>query len=224
MDDCCGPEGSAEYAEVFDERFARGVARRYRRRGLTRTARLIVDYAESADPAGVSGASVLEVGGGVGEIQLELLSRGAGHAVNLELSPGYESEAARLIAEADVADQVTRRVGVDIAREPARVEPADIVVLHRVVCCYPDVDQLLAAAANHAKRLVVFSYPAATWFARMSVGMSNFFIRRSGRTYQGYVHSPEHMLRILRRQGFELRKRQRGLVWSVVAAARTATS
>lgn len=217
MDACCGPDDSSGYAAVFDEQFARGIARRYRRRGLTRIERRIVDYA-SAD--GLTGAAVLEVGGGVGEIQLELLSRGAASTVNLELSPGYETEAAGLIADAKVTDRVTRRVGIDIARQPEAVEPADIVVLHRVVCCYPDIEPLLTAVAQHARRLVVFSYPPAWWFTRMYVTVSNFFIRRSGRTYQGYVHPPGDMFRVLRANGFELRRQQRGPVWCVIAAGR----
>jgi hypothetical protein len=86
------------------------------------------------------------------------------------------------------------------------------------------VEGLLAAVATHARRLVVFSHPPATWFTRMSVRVSNFFIRRSGRRYQGYVHAPEHMLGILRAHGFEPRLRQRGFAWHVVAAERTAVS
>ena len=43
--------------------------------------------------AGVGGATVLEVGGGVGGIRIELLRRGAERSVNLELSPAYEREA-----------------------------------------------------------------------------------------------------------------------------------
>ena len=74
----------------FDERFARRLANRYRRRGLDRTSRRLVAFLEGQ---GVEGATVLEVGGGVGEIQLELLKRGAARTVNLELSPAYEEEA-----------------------------------------------------------------------------------------------------------------------------------
>jgi magnesium-protoporphyrin O-methyltransferase len=57
----------------------------------------------------VLGATVLEIGGGVGQIQLELLGRGAAAAINLELSPAYDTEAARLLAEAGLADRVQRR-------------------------------------------------------------------------------------------------------------------
>ena len=108
---------------------------------------------------------MLEIGGGVGEIQLELLRRGAASATNLELSPGYEPEAAALIEEAGVGDRVQRRL-VDIAMDPAAVEPADIVVLHRVVCCYPDVAKLLGAAADHARRQLVFSHPPRNMMSR----------------------------------------------------------
>ena len=49
---------------------------------------------------GVEGAEVLEIGGGVGAIELELLRRGAARATNVELSHGYEQEGERLVAEA----------------------------------------------------------------------------------------------------------------------------
>jgi len=83
MANCCDPRGCDAF---FGERFARRVAKRYRARGLDRTARHIVGFLAER---GVEGATVLEVGGGVGEIQIELLKRGARRAVNLELSGAY---------------------------------------------------------------------------------------------------------------------------------------
>ncbi len=128
MAGCCEPRGCDQF---FGARFARRVAKRYRKRGLDRPARKIVEFLQSR---GLDGATVLEVGGGVGEIQLELLKRGAERTVNLELSPGYEHEAARLAREAGVEGRVERGLR-DIAVDSAGVDPADIVVLHRVVCC-----------------------------------------------------------------------------------------
>ena len=103
----------------------------------------------------ITGASVLEVGGGVGEISIELLRRGAARAVNLELSPAYETEAQRLIREAGVEGRMERRL-LDIAVDGQSVEPADVVVMHRVVCCYPDYERLLTAAADHARLSLSF--------------------------------------------------------------------
>ena len=70
---------------MFDVRFAKRMAARYRKKGLDKTARQMVELLAER---GVQGATVLEIGGGVREIQLELLRLGAASATNLELSPG----------------------------------------------------------------------------------------------------------------------------------------
>src|SRR5205809_7418874 len=126
---CCNPRGCDRF---FDDRFARKMAKRYRKRGVDKTARRMVEFLGGR---GVKGATVLEIGGGVGEIQLELLKRGAARTINLELSPAYEQQAAQLAREACVADRVERHLH-DIAVDPGGVEAVDIVVLNRVVCCY----------------------------------------------------------------------------------------
>jgi 2-polyprenyl-3-methyl-5-hydroxy-6-metoxy-1,4-benzoquinol methylase len=114
---CCDPD---DYQSVFSSRFARRQARRYQRRGLTPAAQGIVDFASSQ---GIAGAAVLEIGGGVGQLYIELLRRGAAHVTNLEISENYEAEAARLLAQTGMTDRVTRRF-LDIAQTPELVAPA----------------------------------------------------------------------------------------------------
>jgi hypothetical protein len=94
----------------------------------------MVDWLTQRD---IRGATVLEVGGGVGALQLELLRRGASRATNVELVDYYDADAFDLAREAGLADRVLRR-RLDLAADPDTVDPHDIVVLHRVVCCYPD--------------------------------------------------------------------------------------
>src|SRR5688572_15202774 len=111
MGGCCDPRGCDR---MFDDRFASRMAARYRKKGLDKTAGRMVELLAER---GVQGATVLEIGGGVGEIQIELLRRGAASATNLELSPGYEAEAARLLAETGLTGRVERRLA-DIATDP----------------------------------------------------------------------------------------------------------
>ena len=113
--------------------FARHLAIRYRKRGLDKTAARMVAYLVDR---GLDGASVLEIGGGVGAIQLELLGQGASRTTNLELVDAYDTDATNLAEKAGMRDRMTRSQ-VDIAATPGEVETHDIVVLHRVVCCYP---------------------------------------------------------------------------------------
>jgi 16S rRNA G966 N2-methylase RsmD len=201
---------------MFGARFAKRMASGYRKRGLGKTAEKIV---EMVAQGGVQGATVLEIGGGVGEIQLELLRRGAASATNLELSPGYESEAAALIEVAGVSDRVQRRL-VDIAMDPGAVEPADIVILHRVVCCYPDVAKLLGAAADHARHQLVFSHPPRNAVSRAVVATQNLLFRAVGRDFRTFAHSPDAMLAVLAEHGLQLRAADSGRVWQVAAVSR----
>jgi len=168
---------------------------------------------------GTAGASVLEIGGGVGEIQLELLRAGAARAVNLELSPAYEAEAAGLVREAGFEGRVTRRLH-DIAVAGDAVEPADVVVLHRVVCCYPDYERLLAAAAEHARRLLVFSYPSHSVLARMVLGAENLSFRMRRLRFRVFAHPPDRMLSVLREHGLRPTVVHRGMAWQVAGAER----
>jgi magnesium-protoporphyrin O-methyltransferase len=201
---------------MFGARFAKRMAARYRKRGLDPTARTIV---ELVTQGGVRGATVLEIGGGVGEIHLELLRRGAASATNLELSPGYEPEAAALIEEAGFRGRVQRRL-VDIAADPAAVEPADVVVLHRVVCCYPDFAKLLGAAADHARQQLVFSHPPRNAVSRAVVATQNLLFRAMGRDFRTFAHPPEAMLAVLAEHGLQPRAAHSGRVWQVAAVSR----
>ncbi|MEI5582390.1 MULTISPECIES: methyltransferase domain-containing protein [unclassified Agromyces] len=217
MEPCCGPPNPDAYDAVFDRRFAARVARRYGARGPSGVERRLLEFLVDS---GIEGATVLEIGGGVGELQLELLARGAARTVNLELSHEYEADATRLLTAAGVQDRVTRLVGVDVATDPVAVDSADIVVLNRVVCCYPDAERLLAAAAGRAKRTLAYSHPRRNWFTRARVALENRLRRESLRGFRAYIHRPEAMLDAVRGQGFAIVRDQRGLAWSTVGALR----
>jgi 2-polyprenyl-3-methyl-5-hydroxy-6-metoxy-1,4-benzoquinol methylase len=215
MPGCCDPQG---YDEIFGPRFARRVARRYRKRGLGSTERDMVDFLAGR---GLAGASVLEIGGGVGEIQLELLKRGAARTTNLELVTAYDGPARALAEEAGLGDRIERRLH-DIVEAPDQVAVADVVVLHRVVCCYPDYERLLGAAADHARHLLVFSHPPRNLGSRALVSVENAVLRLTGRRFQSFTHSPEAMLEVLRGRGLTAVHARRGIVWHVEGLVREA--
>jgi 16S rRNA G966 N2-methylase RsmD len=215
MSDCCNRTG---YQTVFSDRFARRVARIYRKRGLDPTQRRMVSFLTDR---GIKDASVLEIGGGVGEMQIELLSRGASEATNLEISRSYETQAAALLGRSGMTDRVRRRF-VDIATSPDEVEPADVVVLHRVVCCYPDYERLLSAAASHAKRLLVYSHPPRNLLSRMMIGCENLLRRLRGNDFRAFVHPPAAMIKAAQAQGLSVSYRHRGMPWTIVGFERFA--
>ncbi|WP_404380146.1 methyltransferase domain-containing protein [Knoellia locipacati] len=211
---CC-PE-PAGYDEVFTRRFSRLVSRRYESRGLSRLARRMVDFLESR---GVEGSTVLDIGGGVGDIPVELLRHGAGSATTLELSSSYDDDARELIERYGLSDRVTRRA-LDIARSSEEVEPADVVVLHRVVCCYPDHVALLSAAGEHARSLLVFSHPTSNVATHLLLRMENAWHRVRGREFRAWAHDPAEMVRVVEGTGLRQVMSHRGPMWSAVGFER----
>ena len=213
MSGCCDPRGCDKF---FGRRFAKRTAKRYRKRGLDKTARHMVAFLEQH---GVEDAAVLEIGGGVGEIQIELLKRGAARTTNLELSPGYDDEANALLREAGL-EQRSDRLIHDIAAGRDGIEPADVVVLNRVVCCYPDYERLLAAAAAHSRRLLVFSYPRRNPVTRLFVVGQNVVFAVMRREFRTFAHPPSAMLAVLERDGMRRTFEQRGAVWQIAGLER----
>jgi SAM-dependent methyltransferase len=209
---CCDP---TDYRRLFSRKSAARDARRFRRRGLTGTARALVELAGE-----VSGATVLDVGGGIGAMELVLLAAGAERATNVELSGGYEEQAAALLAERGLADRVDRRVA-DFVTEGAAVEPHDLVVLHRVVCCYPDVDALMTAAADHALTRLVLTYPQERLPIRLGLRVINLWLRVSGCGFRTYVHPVARILGAAEARGLRLERRERGgFVWESASLVR----
>lgn len=211
---CCNPH---EYDAVFTSKYARRTAKKLQSSGLGETAERLVDF---LDGQGLDGATVLEIGGGVGGLHMELLRRGAASATNVELSTAYDAEAARLLAEACLTDRVTRRI-VNLATDPDEVPPADVVVLHRVVCCYPDFEELLGAAADHARRVLVFSFPRPRLLTRLETLVENasYAVRRQD--FRTFVHSPAAMVGVLAERGFREVQSGRTAMWQYSGVVRT---
>jgi 2-polyprenyl-3-methyl-5-hydroxy-6-metoxy-1,4-benzoquinol methylase len=198
---------------MFNRRFAERDARTFRERGLGKTARTLVELAGD-----VEGERVLDVGGGVGAIGLTLLERGATHATNVELSGGYEDAAWQLAAERDATAQVDRRVA-DFVEEADAIAEHDVVVMHRVVCCYPDLDALMDAAARHARRTLVFTYPQERLWIRAGLRFLNLFLRLRRCGFRTYLHPVERIHRP--REGLRLDRVERnGLLWESAALVR----
>jgi methyltransferase family protein len=210
---CC----PAAYGTVFDDREARRNARTYRKKGLDPTARRIVRYLNTQEE---TPRTILEIGGGIGALQIELLRAGATRATNIELSPAYETVAQDLLADAGFTDRVHRHLG-DFASAPEAFPPADVVIMHRVVCCYPEAPRLVSAAASHALRYLALSYPRDAWWVRVGLAAENLLLfSMRGIGFRTYVHPPHTILAAAQSHGFTPTLQHRGWVWEAVILQR----
>lgn len=181
MSDCCDP---TSYGRLFDDREARRLLRSYRKRGLDDMASRLVAFLTSR---GIEAKTVLEVGGGLGDFQIELLKAGAAGTVNVELSDGYEKTASELMEAEGLTDRTQRVVG-DFVELQANVDNADVVVLNRVICCYPWMERLVTAAVTKTDWMLALSVPRDHLLGRTFTGVANLMNRLRGCDVRAYLH------------------------------------
>jgi protein-L-isoaspartate O-methyltransferase len=211
---CCCRSGVCE--EMFGPRKARATLRRYRKKGLDNLEREMVSIA-SAEP--LAGARVLEIGGGIGTIQAELLAAGAGSGEVIELVSAYQPYARDLAREKGIEDRSTFRIA-DVLDPPEAVAPADIVVLNRVVCCSPDGVRLTAAAGKLAGRMLLLIYPRDRLAVRVGIRATNRLCRLLRRSFRVFLHAPSSLYAAAQAEGLSVAERSRTFAWEFTAFRR----
>jgi len=170
---------------------------------------------------GVEGLTLLEIGGGIGTIQIELLKAGLARAVSVELTPSYEESATELLREAGLLDRVERKV-MDFVDAAAEVAAADIVVMNRVVSSYPDLPRLESAAADHALQMLVMSFPKERWWSRVVVWMANVGMAMTRREFRIFLHPVAQIAAIGESHGLKRSITRTGVFWEIAMMHRAA--
>lgn len=211
---CCQCRG---IEQVFNAKVAARELRAYRKKGPGKTTRLLIDALKSK---GVEGLSLLDVGGGVGKIQHELLDAGADRAVSVDASSGY-LQASQGEAERRGHGDRTKFIHGNFVELAQGIGEADIVTLDRVVCCYPDMNALVGLSAERARRYYGLVYPRDTVFARAGIAVLNLMVWFVWRTpFRGFVHRTESVDAEVRRHGLKKVFFRKTIVWQVVLYAR----
>jgi hypothetical protein len=196
---------------TFNDGYARRQLKTFRKEGLGERAQILIDYLVSV---GIEGRSVLEIGAGIGTLNLELVRRGASHAISIDAASSNALVATELATEMDLQDRSEQRVGdfVEIADE---IESSDIVLLDRVVCCYPHMEALGGAAGERAKAYCGLTYPRWTWWGRVGLRLINAvqFVRRD--PFRIHMHDPVEIERTLNEKGLTLAFEARAGLWEV---------
>lgn len=215
MTSCCRA-GSCE--QFFKPSVARRSLETYRRKGLDDLERQMV---ASASTLALDGLRVLEIGGGIGRIQAELLDAGADQGEIIELVSAYEPYARELAQERGLEGRTSFHV-VDILEEPDAVEQADVVILNRVVCCSPDGVALAAAAGRLARQALVLSFPRDLFWVRAGVRMLNAGLWLTRNSFRVYVHRPAALFAAAEAEGVHIGEGGRGAFWQWAALRRAA--
>jgi SAM-dependent methyltransferase len=150
---------------------------------------------------GVEGATVLDIGAGIGAVHTALLQAGAASAIDVDASREYLATARSEAERRGLADRVEYRYG-DIVELAPEVPPVDIVTLDSVVCCYPYLPALLDATVRPNPRLVGLIYPRDVWWmlAFMRIFNVTHELRKSPDRY--FIHRHAEVGRLMVEAGY----------------------
>ena len=206
----------------FDE-WAASNAARARRGGIA--APVTRDLVAELEAVGIDGRTVLDVGCGTGDLALAMLARGATEAHGIDLGQGAIGNARSLAEDRGLAERATFEVG-DGSTAP--LPDADVVLLHRVVCCYPDASGLLEHTLAVTGDVFAFSAPVdrgvVGFWNRRLVGVANVWYGLRARKFRGFrtfVHDLDAIDGTIRAAGFTRRRHARSrVVWELAVYTR----
>jgi magnesium-protoporphyrin O-methyltransferase len=210
---CCQCQG---IEELFSQEYVSKELTRYRAKGPDKTTRILTGAIKRA---GVEGLTLLDIGGGVGAIQHTLLEANAVHATSVEASTAYLAAAKLEAKRRGHAERVSYHHGnfVDLAEQ---IQPADIVTLDRVICCFDDMERLVSLSAAKARKLYGLVYPRSTWWVKIVLALENFFYRLRHSPFRAFVHPTEAVEAILLHNGLKRHFYHQTWVWQVVVYSR----
>ncbi len=193
----------------FFSRLARFYRWRFRVFGFEKTQRQLLAGIRQAC---IEEATLLEIGCGAGHLHQALLQSGARHAVGVDLSARLLEEARRQAQQAGLAARTDYLQG-DFVALADEIPPADIAILDKVVCCYPDPERLLAAALEKTRRVLALTYPRDRVVTRSGVALMAALLRLAGSSFRPYVHSPAAIDGWITAGGFQRRYSKRTYAW-----------
>ncbi|MHA1944319.1 MAG: methyltransferase [Candidatus Thorarchaeota archaeon] len=210
---CCQCQG---IESKFDQKKAAKELQKYRNEGPSKNTRMLIDALKAE---GISGMTLLDIGGGVGTIQHELLNAGVSSCTNVEASLAYVKAAKEEAKRQGHAESISHLHGnfVDVAKD---VPQSDIVTLDRVICCYHDVSALVGLSSERAGRLYGLVYPRNIWWAKILTALENLYFRIQRNPFRTFIHPTELVEEIVGSKGFVRRFFREVGQWQVVVYER----
>ncbi|HEY7452242.1 MAG TPA: methyltransferase domain-containing protein [Candidatus Limnocylindria bacterium] len=170
---------------------------------------------------GLAGSTIMDIGCGTGELLVRALEAGATRGSGADLS------SAAIAMASDLAHETGNEGRLDLWVGDAAVEPLDahdVVVLDKVICCYPDAGALIARSTDAARHLYAFAVPESTGFWGL-IARARWFVFGLMELIQGshiprFVHDRREVQAKVEAAGFRPLHTGRQFVWFVAVYGR----
>jgi len=205
---CCQCQG---IENMFDKKAARRALKRYLKKGPSKTTEMLLKAIHKTE---VKGLDFLDIGGGIGAIQYDLIKAGALSGISIEASPAYIDLVKNEIHKNNLAEIIDFKHG-DFTTIASDVDSADIVTLDKVICCYDDMSELVKQSSKLSRKIYAVIYPRDVWWTKLALPFINFYpiIKRS--PFRVFIHPTKKVEEIIIRNGLKRDYYATTLFWQV---------
>lgn len=210
---CCQCQG---IEKMFDKKTALKELNRYRKKGPHKTTRMLL---EAIQKKGIKGWDFLDIGGGIGVIQNNLIKEGVAKGTYIEASQAYIEVAKEEALDNGMAEKVNFRQG-DFTTIASDSDSADIVTLDKVICCYDDMSALVGMSSRLARKIYGVIYPRDVWWIKIVLPILNLYPRIRGSSFRAFIHPTKKVEEIIFENGLKRYYYATTFVWQVAVFTR----
>jgi len=210
---CCQCQG---IENMFDKKTAKRNLKRYLKKGPSKTTAMLLD---AIHKEGVQGLDFLDIGGGIGAIQYDLIKAGASNGTSIEASSAYIDLVKEETLQNGLAERIDFKHG-DFTKTASDVDTADIVTLDKVICCYDNMSELVMLSSRLARKIYAVIYPRDVWWTKLALPMMNFYPRLKGSSFRVFIHPTKKVEKIIFGNGLKRNYYATTLFWQVAIFTR----
>ena len=205
---CCQCQG---IENMFDKKAAKRALKRYLKKGPSKTTKMLLKAIHKTE---VKGLDFLDIGGGIGAIQYDLIKAGASKGTSIEASPAYIDLVKEEIQKNNLDEIIDFKHG-DFTAIASDVDSADIVTLDKVICCYDDMSGLVRLSSKLSRKIYAVIYPRDVWWTKLALPFINFYPIIKGSPFRVFIHSTKKVEEIIIRNGLKRDYYATTLFWQV---------
>ena len=205
---CCQCQG---IENMFDKKAAKRALKQYLKKGPSKTTEMLLKAIHKTE---VKGLDFLDIGGGIGAIQYDLIKAGASSGTSIEASPAYIDLVKEEIHKNNLAEIIDFKHG-DFTAIVSDVDSADIVTLDKVICCYDNMSELVRLSSKLSRKIYAVIYPRDVWWTKLALPFINFYPIIKGSPFRVFIHPTKKVEEIIIRNGLKRDYYATTLFWQV---------
>ena len=179
--------------------FAKSYAKRLEKKGFEESQNQLFSALKSI---GYDNQSVLEIGCGTGFFHQKMIQSGASRATGIDISKKMIDYAESLASKKGLEEKTEYSIG-DFVESHDQYDEHDVLVLDKVICCYPDSETLIKYSTGKCRKSYALSYPRDSWIPRFSFGVIRFILTLVKSGFKPKIYPVSWVVEQIEKAGFK---------------------